>query len=118
MDQYDRAELVRKKTTTMFCFITRIDNKTPLFGGENTPNEAGQALVSLEPGSIQFLDPGENIKFSAPGNIEGHYEVFMKTTASLHRRREGDIVKWIHNFISKDNKCQSCFRDFIFKNDK
>ncbi len=32
----------------------------------------------LEPGTMQLLDPGEDIKFSEPSDVGGSYEAFMK----------------------------------------
>ncbi len=41
-------------------------------------NEHGVALSGLEPGTMQLLDPGEDIKFSEPSDVGGSYEAFMK----------------------------------------
>jgi lambda family phage portal protein len=45
--------------------------------GEGAPNEAGQAFAGLEPGTMQFLEPGEDVRFSQPGDVGGTYEAFM-----------------------------------------
>ncbi len=78
LDQYDDAELVRKKTAAMFAgFITRLDPEANILG-EAQANEHGVALSGLEPGTMQLLDPGEDIKFSEPSDVGGSYEAFMK----------------------------------------
>jgi lambda family phage portal protein len=78
LDQYDDAELVRKKTAAMFAgFITRLDPEANIMG-ENESNEHGVALSGLEPGTMQLLDPGEDIKFSEPSDVGGSYEAFMR----------------------------------------
>ncbi len=78
LDQYDDAELVRKKTAAMFAgFITRLDPEANIMG-EGESNEQGIALSGLEPGTMQLLDPGEDIKFSEPSDVGGSYEAFMK----------------------------------------
>lgn len=78
LDQYDDAELVRKKTAAMFAgFITRLDPEMAMMG-EGEPNESGQALAGLEPGTMQFLEPGEDIRFSQPSDVGGTYEAFMR----------------------------------------
>ncbi len=78
LDQYDDAELVRKKTAAMFAgFITRLDPEANIMG-EGESNEHGVALSGLEPGTMQLLDPGEDIKFSEPSDVGGSYEAFMK----------------------------------------
>ena len=78
LDQYDDAELVRKKTAAMFAgFITRLDPEANIMG-EAQANEHGVALSGLEPGTMQLLDPGEDIKFSEPSDVGGSYEAFMR----------------------------------------
>ncbi|GFQ75318.1 phage portal protein, lambda family [Trichonephila clavata] len=78
LDQYDDAELVRKKTAAMFAgFITRLDPEANIMG-EGESNEHGVALSGLEPGTMQLLDPGEDIKFSEPSDVGGSYEAFMR----------------------------------------
>lgn len=78
LDQYDDAELVRKKTSAMFAgFVTRLDSELSMMG-EGPADENGQAFAGLEPGTMQFLSPGEDVKFSAPADVGGTYEAFMK----------------------------------------
>lgn len=78
LDQYDDAGLVRKKTAAMFAgFITRLDPEANIMG-EGESNEQGVALSGLEPGTMQLLDPGEDIKFSEPSDVGGSYEAFMR----------------------------------------
>ena len=75
LDQYEDAELVRKKTAAMFAgFVTRIDPDNEMF--ENRDGNSG--AYGLEPGTMQFLDPGEDIKFSSPADVGGTYEAFIK----------------------------------------
>jgi lambda family phage portal protein len=78
LDQYEDAELVRKKTAAMFAgFVTRLDPDSDIFG-EHDANEHGTAFAGLEPGTMQFLDPGEDVKFSSPADVGGTYEAFIK----------------------------------------
>lgn len=78
LDQYDDAELVRKKTAAMFAgFITRGDIEDKLVG-EGEPDETGVALAGLEPGTLQILEPGEDIKFSDPADVGGSYSEFLR----------------------------------------
>jgi lambda family phage portal protein len=78
LDQYDDAELVRKKTAAMFAgFVTRLDPESSMLG-EGAPNETGQAFAGLEPGTMQFLEPGEDVRFSQPGDVGGTYEAFIR----------------------------------------
>jgi lambda family phage portal protein len=78
LEQYEDAELVRKKTAAMFAgFVTRLDPDASMFGEKGT-NDQGVAFAGLEPGTMQFLDPGEDIKFSNPADVGNTYEAFIK----------------------------------------
>lgn len=78
LDQYDDAELVRKKTAAMFAgFITRIAPDDNLVG-EGVADANGVALAGLEPGTLQILEPGEDIKFSSPADVGNSYAEFMR----------------------------------------
>lgn len=74
LDQYEDAELVRKKTAAMFAgFVTRLDPDSEVFSKDEV-----SGLYGLEPGTMQFLDPGEDIKFSNPADVGNTYEIFIK----------------------------------------
>ena len=78
LDQYDDAELVRKKTAAMFAgFVTRLSPEDNLLG-EGSANADGVALAGLEPGTMQILEPGEDIKFSSPADVGGSYAEFLR----------------------------------------
>src|SRR5690606_6930663 len=78
LDQYDDAELVRKKTAAMFAgFITRLSPEDNLMG-EGLPDVQGTALAGLEPGTLQILEPGEDIKFSQPADVGSSYAEFVR----------------------------------------
>jgi len=79
LDQYDDAELVRKKTAAMFAgFITRQSPEDNLMG-EGEADASGVALAGLEPGTLQFPEPGEDVKFSDPADVGGSYSEFLRT---------------------------------------
>jgi lambda family phage portal protein len=80
LDQYDDAELDRKKTAAMFAgFITKTAPEEPMLGeAEADPDDA--AIASLEPGTMQVLLPGEDVKFSSPADVGGGYEAFQYRT--------------------------------------
>jgi lambda family phage portal protein len=78
LDQYDDAELVRKKTAAMFAgFITKNAPQDSLIG-ESTADASGVALAGMEPGTLQVLLPGEDVTFSAPADVGASYETFMR----------------------------------------
>ena len=80
LDQYDDAELDRKKTAAMFAgFITKTAPEEPMMG-EADADPDGAAIASLEPGTMQVLLPGEDVRFSSPADVGGGYEAFQYRT--------------------------------------
>ncbi|MBE7183835.1 MAG: phage portal protein [Methylobacterium mesophilicum] len=82
LDAYDDAELDRKKTAAMFAgFITKTAPEEAMVGEVADPSlGAGIGTASLEPGTMQVLLPGEDIKFSSPADVGGGYEAFQYRT--------------------------------------
>lgn len=80
LDQYDDAELDRKKVAALFAgFITKNAPEDNLLG-EGAADAAGSAVAGLSPGTMQVLLPGEDIKFSSPADVGGSYEMFQYRT--------------------------------------
>lgn len=86
LDGYDDAELDRKKTAAMYAgFITSpmLDAFKQEFdpdlkgAGPNAQPESGVNDIDLQPGTMQGLLPGEDIKFSEPADVGGSYEAFQ-----------------------------------------
>ena len=48
--------------------------------GEAEADLDGAAIASLEPGTMQVLLPGEDVKFSSPADVGGGYEAFQYRT--------------------------------------
>ncbi|WP_336488299.1 phage portal protein [Methylobacterium nigriterrae] len=90
LDSYDDAELDRKRVAAMFAgFITKnaigdplpVPSRGDAFGltedpASNEP-EIETTLADLEPGTLQVLNPGEDIRFSNPTEVGGSYEAFQ-----------------------------------------
>lgn len=77
LDQYDDAELMRKKTAALFAgFVTRPGDDALM--GEGEPDEGGAATAGLEPGTLQVLAPGEDVTFSSPADVGANYDTFMR----------------------------------------
>ncbi len=80
LDQYDDAELDRKKTAAMFAgFITKAAPEEQLMGAVEDADD-GTGVASLEPGTLQVLLPGEDVTFSSPADVGGGYEAFQYRT--------------------------------------
>lgn len=78
LDQYDDAELDRKKVAAMFVGFVRRPERDFDNGGET--DERGEPLLPLEPGQLQILDEGEDVTFSTPADVGGNYESFQYRT--------------------------------------
>lgn len=74
LDQYEDAELVRKKSAALFAgFITE-----PVTDfGFNSKKEPKEPELELEPGVMKRLAPGESVEFSEPSDLGGSYEVWI-----------------------------------------
>ena len=84
LDQYDDAELDRKKVAALIAgFITQPDvteEGEPSAINAKDMDEEGIASAQWQPGTMQILGPGEDIKFSDPADVGGNYESFQYRT--------------------------------------
>jgi len=80
LDQYDDAELERKRIAAMFAgFITTPtpEDVLPIDGMDDSAPQDNIGLSGLEPGTMQTLLPGETITFSEPADVGGTYEAYQ-----------------------------------------
>ncbi|WP_338661767.1 phage portal protein [Pararoseomonas sp. SCSIO 73927] len=81
---YQDAELLRKQmAASIVAFVKKAVT------GDTTPEEMAAAYgqvqqglgdlptVSMEPGTVQYLEPGEDITFSTPADVGTNYEPFL-----------------------------------------
>jgi lambda family phage portal protein len=107
--QYDDAELVRKKIAAMFVGFRRrpmpdgvtADELAEIWGEAET--EDGVGHVSMEPGTMQDLDPGEDVEFSAPVDVGGSYEVFLREQRRAVAVAAGVLYEQVTGDYSKVN---------------
>ncbi len=83
LDKYDDATLLRQQIANLFAMFVRrpatvgdAGTLDPLTG-ETVETLDSKALVHLEPGIVQELDPGEEVTFSDPPEAQG-YPDFMR----------------------------------------
>lgn len=83
---YLDAELLRKQTAAMVvAFVKRV------ISGEMSADEIASSwgkvkeelgdlpMASLEPGTVQYLDPGEDVEFNNPADVGGSFIPFVST---------------------------------------
>ena len=64
LDQYDDAALVKAKVAALFTgFVVSPDPEDAVMGGDE-PDEDGVVEASLEPGTMQRLSPGQDVRFT------------------------------------------------------
>jgi lambda family phage portal protein len=84
LDKFDDATLLRQQLQTMFVgFLKREPSLAdpaldPMTGLEPQTDDAGRAMVAMEPGTFQELHPGEDVTFSEPPEAGSTYEAFMR----------------------------------------
>ena len=90
LDGYDDAELDRQRIAALFAaFVTRpADEEPSSLLGEDADNPGAPAtadtgaddqaaVLDLAPALVQFLEPGEEITFTNPPQLQGQYEAFQ-----------------------------------------
>ena len=76
LDDYDDAELMRKKIEACFAaFVTGAQDEDTL--GKANINAAGDRIEAFEPGMIEYLEPGKDVKFATP-SANGGYAEYMR----------------------------------------
>jgi lambda family phage portal protein len=80
LDEYQDAEMVRKKIAAMMtAFVTTPGDDDPIGGGSaGTDDEDDMPLAYLEPGTVQYLGPGEGVEIASPADVGGAYESFVR----------------------------------------
>lgn len=85
LDAYDDAELQRKKVSAMLVgFVKRVlpngvtVDELAAQWGDDAEISDGVGNITMEPGSLNYLDPGEEVEWSQPTDVGGQYEVFMR----------------------------------------
>ena len=78
LDDYRDAERMRKKTEACLAgIVVRPDGSTGPIGAVSTDPKTGNVLERMYPGMIEYLKPGEDIKFNTPGATGGYREYLM-----------------------------------------
>lgn len=81
LDDYRDAERMRKKTEACLAgIVTRPEGDPPMgaaIGGLSTDPSTGNRLERMYPGMIEYLKPGEDIRFNAPHTVGGYREYLM-----------------------------------------
>ena len=100
LDQYDDAELDRKKVAAMYAmFVTSPAPENPLAPDD----EDGPDGVEISPGQIVRLDPGEDVTVGQPADSGGTYEPFQYRTLLQISAALGIPYPYLANDMVKGN---------------
>ena len=106
LDQYDDAELDRKKVAAMHAlFITTPAPAEPFDIADN--DESGERTMDLQPGQIVMLEPGEEVQTSAPADVGQTYEPFQYRTLLQVSAALGIPYAYLSNDMLKANYSNS-----------
>jgi lambda family phage portal protein len=106
LDQYDDAELDRKKVAAMHAlFITTPAPEEPFDAGESASDV--ERTLDLQPGQIVMLEPGEEIQTSAPADVGETYEPFQYRTLLQVSAALGIPYAYLSNDMLKANYSNS-----------
>ena len=101
LDQYDDAELDRKKVAAMYAmFVTSPAPENPLAPPEEDDISNG---VEISPGQIVRLDPGEDVTVGQPADSGGTYEPFQYRTLLQISAALGIPYPYLANDMVKGN---------------
>lgn len=96
LNQFNDAELVRKKTAALFCgFVTKSseeENLPPMFGKEKEKDEDGSVVIDMQPGTYTTLPPGYTVTFGEPADVGGNYGTFVKHQEQRAARGIGGLT--------------------------
>jgi len=101
LDQYDDAELDRKKVAAMYAmFVTSPAPENPLASPED---EDGAGGLEIRPGQVVRLDPGEDVTVGQPADSGGTYEPFQYRTLLQISAALGIPYPYLANDMVKGN---------------
>lgn len=84
LDEYEEAELVRKKIEACFAgFVTQPEGPDGAGIAAQGTDEAGNRTETFEPGMIEYLRPGEEIAFGAPASAAGYRDYTAAQDAAI-----------------------------------
>jgi len=84
LDKFDDAVLIRHQLANLFVGFIKTEQGAgdtsinPLTGEASDTDTEGRPMVSLEPGTMQELDPGSEVQFAQPQDPAQTYPDFMR----------------------------------------
>ena len=103
LDQYDDAELDRKKVAAMHALFITTPAPAEPFDAQESTGENGERTLDLQPGQIVMLEPGEQVQTSDPADSGATYEPFQYRTLLQVSAALGIPYAYLSNDMIKAN---------------
>ena len=107
LDQYDDAELDRKKVAAMHALFITTPAPAEPFDVAESEGAGGERTMDLQPGQVVMLEPGEEIQTSAPADVGQTYEPFQYRTLLQVSAALGIPYAYLSNDMLKANYSNS-----------
>jgi lambda family phage portal protein len=107
LDQYDDAELDRKKVAAMHALFITTPTPAEPFDVAESDGADGERRMDLQPGQVVMLEPGEEIQTSAPADVGQTYEPFQYRTLLQVSAALGVPYAFLSNDMLKANYSNS-----------
>jgi lambda family phage portal protein len=107
LDQYDDAELDRKKVAAMHALFITTPAPAEPFDAAESEGADGERTMDLQPGQVVMLEPGEEIQTSAPADVGQTYEPFQYRTLLQVSAALGIPYAYLSNDMLKANYSNS-----------
>lgn len=100
VDDTNEAEVVRRKIQACLAgFVVTVDPEA-VVSGSSTTNAAGDRIETFAPGTMQYLEPGQDVRFTSPeasADYEGTLSVQLHAVAAgtgvTYEDMTGDLAK-------------------------
>ncbi|MDK9720399.1 MAG: phage portal protein [Rhodospirillales bacterium] len=107
LDQYDDAELDRKRVAAMYALFVKTPSLGEPFDMAEETGADGERNMDVQPGQVVMLEPGEEIQTSAPADVGGSYEAFQYRTLLQISAALGVPYAYLSNDMLKANYSNS-----------
>jgi lambda family phage portal protein len=107
LDQYDDAELDRKKVAAMHALFITTPAPAEPFDSSETEGSDGERQMDMQPGQVVMLEPGEQIQTSNPADSGQSYEPFQYRTLLQVSAALGLPYAYLSNDMLKANYSNS-----------
>ena len=109
VNDYLDAELLRKQLAAANVgFVEQATPEDPTAGdmgafGNTSVDQDGGIAVSMEPGTIQYLEPGQKVTFNAPADVGGSFDPFLAANFRAIAAAAGHLYEELTGDYSKIN---------------